>query len=195
MSFVGKSLKTYFWTNCHYAWSAPDVNKRSHRCIHEVVGICFRREEVFLAGWVLQDKKVGEGNQGYQNGGMHDPAEKMLDERDDSCKTYERKSESCGLVQLLTECCRFVCAIAAANSSCALFRSYHMSELDVDHDVMVWEAARATTAAPTFFKAINIGRPGSEVRYVDGTMGHNNPVKIVIQEAHKIYGNSIDNNP
>ncbi|KAI5801046.1 acyl transferase/acyl hydrolase/lysophospholipase [Pyronema domesticum] len=75
---------------------------------------------------------------------------------------------------------KFVCAIAAANSSCALFRSYHMSELDVDHDVMVWEAARATTAAPTFFKAINIGRPGSEVRYVDGTMGHNNPVKIRI---------------
>jgi len=48
---------------------------------------------------------------------------------------------------------------------------------------MIWEAARATSAAPKFFKRIIIGGPGSQEEYVDGGMGCNNPIAHVLSEA------------
>jgi hypothetical protein len=48
---------------------------------------------------------------------------------------------------------------------------------------MVWQAARATTVAPTFFKPIKIGNQS----YIDGAMRHNDPVKIVLREAYNIF--------
>ena len=52
----------------------------------------------------------------------------------------------------------------------------------------IWEAARATSAAPTFFSAIEIGPTGSKVRYVDAGLGYNNPVKQVVAEAATYFG-------
>jgi predicted acylesterase/phospholipase RssA len=63
-----------------------------------------------------------------------------------------------------------------------LFRTYHASK-NQSYDCMIWEAARATTAAPTFFKRIVIGGAGSAEPFVDGGMGCNNPAAIVLQEA------------
>lgn len=47
----------------------------------------------------------------------------------------------------------------------------------------IWEAARATSAAATFFDPITIGYQ----EYVDGATGHNNPVEIVLEEAKSIW--------
>jgi len=41
----------------------------------------------------------------------------------------------------------------------------------------IWQAARATSAAPTFFKRIKIGR---KQEYIDGGMGCNNPSEVVL---------------
>ena len=55
---------------------------------------------------------------------------------------------------------------------------------------MIWEAARATTAAPTIFKAIVIGEPGQiPERFVDGGIKCNNPIKEVMDEAIHLFGN------
>lgn len=50
---------------------------------------------------------------------------------------------------------------------------------------MIWEAARATSAAPTFFRRIEIGR---RQPFIDGGLGRNNPSLLVLEEAKKLFG-------
>lgn len=47
----------------------------------------------------------------------------------------------------------------------------------------IWQAARATSAAATFFDPIQIGNQ----EYVDGATGFNNPVEVVLEEARAIW--------
>ncbi|KIJ26065.1 hypothetical protein M422DRAFT_144712, partial [Sphaerobolus stellatus SS14] len=97
--------------------------------------------------------------------------ERMLDSQENACKT-------------------FVCARAAQDLSAGiprLFRTYQSPEATT-YDCMIWEAARATSAAPTFFERISIGGPGyPKQSYIDGGLGHNNPTKQILEEAHLIF--------
>jgi patatin-like phospholipase/acyl hydrolase len=67
-----------------------------------------------------------------------------------------------------------------------LFRSYQCEGHNASH-CAIWEAGRATSAAPTFFKPIDIEipRPGSS--FVDGGLAHNNPAELALSEAQKIW--------
>ena len=85
----------------------------------------------------------------------------------------------------------FVCAMA---SKCmdkvpTLFRSWE-AEKNPGYNCRIWEAARATSAAPRLFKQIKIGDPRREISYVDGALGCNNPVNYVISEAIREFGES-----
>ena len=68
-----------------------------------------------------------------------------------------------------------------------LFRSYDVAK-NKEYNCEIWEAARATSAAPTFFKRIKIGPSGSGIDYVDAGIGCNNPTKQVIAEAARVFG-------
>ncbi|KAI9880980.1 MAG: hypothetical protein M1830_009474 [Pleopsidium flavum] len=90
------------------------------------------------------------------------------------------------------ESCRaFVCAVAASDvthgAGPTLFRTYEVAK-NREYNCAIWEAARATSAAPTFFKRISIGPPASAVEYVDAGLGCNNPVKQVVAEAARVFG-------
>lgn len=67
-----------------------------------------------------------------------------------------------------------------------LLRSYETDDA-VDQlstqECKIWEAARATSAAATFFDPIKIGLQ----EYVDGATGYNNPVELVLEEARRIW--------
>jgi len=63
-----------------------------------------------------------------------------------------------------------------------LFRSYHSHETHLE--CKIWEAARATSAAPTFFKRIEIG---NNQPFIDGGLGCNNPSNVVLKEAKEIF--------
>lgn len=52
----------------------------------------------------------------------------------------------------------------------------------------IWQAARATSAAPRLFKRIKIGPPGSAINYVDAGIGFNNPVNKVLEETSMVFG-------
>ncbi|KAJ6487319.1 hypothetical protein DFH09DRAFT_1054217 [Mycena vulgaris] len=97
-----------------------------------------------------------------------DPEEGLKDARENVCKT-------------------FVCTMNAANMSLpVLFRTYDTT----DHPAMdctIWQAGRATSAAPTFFKQIEIGPPGMKEAFVDGGMGQNNPLAALLSEAKVIF--------
>ena len=72
-------------------------------------------------------------------------------------------------------------------SSPRIFRTYMVRE-HRSHDCMIWQAARATSAAPTFFKRIRIGEQGSEEEFLDGGLGCNNPIKQVLEESEAAFG-------
>ena len=84
----------------------------------------------------------------------------------------------------------FVCAVSSLDvthpTGPTLFRTYDV--LKKSHNCEIWEAARATSAAPTFFSAIEIGPLVSKIRYVDAGLGYNNPVKQVVAEAATHFG-------
>jgi patatin-like phospholipase/acyl hydrolase len=83
---------------------------------------------------------------------------------------------------------RFVCATPALNAQRpTLFRTYDVHKNN-NLNRKIWEAARATSAAPLFFKRVAIGEVGLQEEYVDGALGCNNPVNQVIEESGLIYG-------
>jgi predicted acylesterase/phospholipase RssA len=76
----------------------------------------------------------------------------------------------------------FVCAVQGSNSDSVVIRSYKngMGEWDELYPICkIWEAARATSAASTFFDPIKIGHQ----RYVDGALRHNNPIEKASEES------------
>lgn len=52
-------------------------------------------------------------------------------------------------------------------------------------DCPIWQACQATSAAPTFFPPMVIGRPPTA--YVDGGLGYNNPIRLLVEEARHIW--------
>lgn len=62
-----------------------------------------------------------------------------------------------------------------------LFKTYDTSA--AFDTCTLWQVARATAAATTFFKSISVGRDGIE--FVDAGFGYNNPCDILIQEAQR----------
>ena len=82
----------------------------------------------------------------------------------------------------------FVVATKAlrAEAPPTLFRSYQCEGHNADK-CAIWEAGRATSAAPTFFKPIKIKVPPPGATYVDGGLAHNNPAELALSEARKIW--------
>ncbi|KAH8926543.1 FabD/lysophospholipase-like protein [Atractiella rhizophila] len=66
----------------------------------------------------------------------------------------------------------------------AYLRTYR-TELSPPAAMKIWQAARATSAAPMFFAPIEV----DNTLYVDGGMGTNNPTSVAIDETKRIWGN------
>ena len=84
-----------------------------------------------------------------------------------------------------------MCAVGTSDVTHAagptLFRTYDVAK-NKEYNCTIWEAARATSAAPTFFKRIKIGPSGSGIEYIDAGLGYNNPTMQVIEEAARVFG-------
>jgi hypothetical protein len=80
-------------------------------------------------------------------------------------------------------CPVFVVATEGMDASGAvkLFRSYGYYR----DECAIWEAARATTAAPTFFKPIRIKH--LDGWFLDGGLKRNNPAEVALEEASKLW--------
>ncbi|KAK1452187.1 hypothetical protein CMEL01_06761 [Colletotrichum melonis] len=81
----------------------------------------------------------------------------------------------------------FVCAATYDAYEAYLFRTYKGSS-NCAHNVEIWEAARATSAAPTFFHPISIEVEAERDQYVDGAVTCNNPARLVLSEAESYFG-------
>lgn len=87
-----------------------------------------------------------------------------------------------------TACPMFVVANSAANADAppVLFRSYERKGQGAA-ECHIWQAARATSAAPSFFKPMRIEIPRPGRFYVDGGLRYNNPSKLVLDEARHLW--------
>ncbi|KAE9379634.1 hypothetical protein N431DRAFT_364884, partial [Stipitochalara longipes BDJ] len=81
-------------------------------------------------------------------------------------------------------CKVFVCSNTEKHVKLTLFRNYS-APWDNTENCEIWEACRATSAAPTFFPPISIGNP--PINYVDGALGHNNPIRSLCKEAKQLW--------
>jgi len=63
------------------------------------------------------------------------------------------------------------------------FKTYDIDE-DFE-DCKIWEIARATSAATTFFPSIACGHSGIE--FIDAGFGHNNPSEELLREASEVF--------
>lgn len=77
-----------------------------------------------------------------------------------------------------------MCTTNADTSTGFLLRNY-VSSWEPSTGCTVWQAARATSAAPTFFPPIRFGTPAQN--WVDGGLRHNNPVRALYDEARRIW--------
>ena len=59
-----------------------------------------------------------------------------------------------------------------------------------DAGVTIWEAARATTAASSFFKPQKLGSGTDAQEYIDAAIGVNNPVEYLLKEAVDEFGSA-----
>ncbi|KAK3495927.1 hypothetical protein B0T13DRAFT_473749 [Neurospora crassa] len=84
----------------------------------------------------------------------------------------------------------FVCAMPKQNQGVPRrIRSYNSGD-DWDKNITIVQAARATSAAPTFFKPLVIENEGVKEELIDAAMGVNNPVAEVLDEAGMQFDNS-----
>src|ERR1700737_2368989 len=67
-----------------------------------------------------------------------------------------------------------------------IFRSYQCSRHNASK-CTIWEAGRATSADPIFFKPIKIEVPPPGATFVDGGLVYNNPAELALSEAQKIW--------
>jgi hypothetical protein len=82
-----------------------------------------------------------------------------------------------------------VCAVPAKhiNKVPRIFRTWSADE-NPGYNCTIWEAGRATSAAPTFFERIFIGDPGLQEEFIDVGVGCNNPVRFLVTEALREFG-------
>lgn len=94
-------------------------------------------------------------------------------------------AEGSGMLGSSGRCRVFVCAKRTSDPAgqTHLFRSYSGDSLNV----AICDAARATSAAPIFFKRKLVKLVDGDEGFVDGALGANNPAKLVLLEARRIF--------
>ncbi|KAI1176066.1 hypothetical protein F4777DRAFT_547693 [Nemania sp. FL0916] len=86
-------------------------------------------------------------------------------------------------------CKVFVCTTnSRALDTPRLFRSYLAYNAGEYENMTIWQAARATSAAPTFFKRLKVGPQHAQEEFLDGGLGYNNPTKLLLQETARVFG-------
>ena len=70
-----------------------------------------------------------------------------------------------------------------------LLRTYE-SRYSEDLGCNICEAARATSAAPSFFPAVRLGR--LQRIFIDAGLGYNNPARVLLDEAERIWSSQLD---
>ncbi|PVH70050.1 FabD/lysophospholipase-like protein, partial [Cadophora sp. DSE1049] len=96
--------------------------------------------------------------------------------------------------ELNPKCKVFVVAVTADGGDAVRFTNYQKLHEgnDLFKEAKIWEAARATSSAPSFFDPIDITCQNITETFIDGALGHNNPVNELWMEAQSEYGATLE---
>jgi predicted acylesterase/phospholipase RssA len=85
-------------------------------------------------------------------------------------------------------CPTYVVATSASNADgpAVLFRSYQCQGFNANK-CAIWQAARCTSVAPSFFRPMFVDVPAPGGWYVDGGVRFNNPSELALAEAGRIW--------
>jgi patatin-like phospholipase/acyl hydrolase len=83
----------------------------------------------------------------------------------------------------------FICTMPLEDRNTTVrLRSYDVND-DKYSNCLIYQAARATTAASTFFRPMTLrDDEGNEQKFVDAALGRNNPITLLPEEAISLYG-------
>ncbi|KAI9691461.1 MAG: hypothetical protein M1822_007532 [Bathelium mastoideum] len=68
-------------------------------------------------------------------------------------------------------------------------------KFEFPHHLQIWEAASATSAAPSFFKPFHVNRGYTWRTYLDGALYHNNPARVANHERKFLWPDVAGNPP
>ncbi|KAJ6495525.1 FabD/lysophospholipase-like protein [Mycena vulgaris] len=138
-----------------------------------------------LSKQVFSDLKHLGGDENLKATKLETAIKKVVQDHSPSGSSDERMKDR-GAAE---EACKtFVCAMYGHNLNASipvLFRTYDNPK-EPAIDCTIWEAARATSAIPKFFKRIEIGPHREEFI---GSVGCNNPTTQVLEEAELMFPN------
>lgn len=122
------------------------------------------------------NKKKVEISAKYGPEALETAVKKLVQERNSSELMYDPTDEP-------TTGKAFVCAVTSAKIGAPQrFRTYASKDKKYSN-CKIWEAARATSAAPTFFAPMTISHDDVPEEFLDGAIGYNNPITEVLNEA------------
>jgi len=144
-----------------------DVSKRIFTKRRSGFNFGSRAYDFLLANGKFDSKSMEEAIKTIITEYAKVPYETLLKDEDGPCKV-------------------FVTATRVGNIELALFRSYkNPLPRMLFNECKVWEACRATSAAPTYFDPVEIG-PAKQ-QFVDGGLTHNNPIFLALREASETW--------
>ncbi|KAJ7077531.1 FabD/lysophospholipase-like protein [Mycena belliarum] len=139
-----------------------------------------------LAQFVFSETKPTWKDGRYKASRLEAAIKKIVEEKSESQNADEPMKDSRTGDAI---CKTFVCAHSAVTmraNIAHLFRTYD-SPNEPAATCAIWQAARATSAAPTFFKRIELGKPPQP--FIDGGLGRNNPTSALLDEAKVVFPN------
>jgi len=141
-------------------------------------------EYVRLAEYIFSEKKLKWKEGTFKARKLESAIKDVVDKYPVSSSDDGRMLDPCHRDDV---CKSFVCAMLASDMDTPyLFRTYHVKHAATANCFM-WEAARATSADPTFFKRITIVINGLKEEFIDGRVRCNNPVLELIEEAGYVF--------
>ncbi|PYH79474.1 FabD/lysophospholipase-like protein [Aspergillus uvarum CBS 121591] len=139
---------------------------------------------------VCQDGK--DGDEARAEGGGDDEgialgAEVLLEERGGGCKVFvcaKNTTDITGPPYLFRS---YDESASSSSSTSSSFNSANSPDLPLPIGITICEAARATSAAPIFFQRKTINRNNYAAEFVDGALGANNPTRVMLREAKRVF--------
>ncbi|KAK6359101.1 hypothetical protein TWF696_000268 [Orbilia brochopaga] len=148
-------------------------------CINKYMAVM---GEVFPEGWWSKNGRMVAKGEFYDEKPLENAIRKIVGERlgDPEAKLLDTEGKN--------KCKIFVMAVREdkANNRGPVFLRSYVNDTEVPEfpDIKVWEAARATSAAPAYFKAFAVDK----YKLVDGGLGANNPLGWLWTETLGIFG-------
>ncbi|KAK2051650.1 FabD/lysophospholipase-like protein [Colletotrichum caudatum] len=137
--------------------------------------------KIFDTGTLSKIWNFGLNRDQYNPKTLEDVIKKVVKEQlgDENAPLFEGDSPSCKVFVLASR------QDAANNRAPVFLRSYlHPTAMSDLTSIPIWQAARATSAAPAFFPPIRVG----EYNFIDGGMQANNPLGWLWTEVLGTFG-------